>query len=363
MFASSKSPSTRPTPPRWRRSGRSPRLQMQAPPPGFDSWARRSTPGACRRSTATTPRPWSTPGQAAGVHPEGARGQTAKNRVHLDVRVASDWKARSAWRHWRPECERLVHSVRTRVESDRPRTPVGHGHDRDATQGNEFRPRPRRGSQPRRSPHREPARELLLIGSSPVSSRGPGSPAGCRAARRRLGRERVERALLVEVDQPHPRPPASANAITEHSSPDPNPCASRLGVRPRAGRCRARPTSAPGSRSTEPGEPVLVGGDPTSGASRRREQLHDLRLDLAERLARWPRGSRPSRRRSAQPERGLAVRWPRSGPGRASRGSPASARLARSAHPTGPSGGRGRPARPGSWPAARAAAPASGGWR
>ena len=103
--------------------------QVQAPPPGFDSWD-------------AALDAWGVPPDhrndaSAVVDPEGngprvfiqkvPEGKTAKNRVHLDVRAAPGLEGDERMAALEAECERLVALGATRVSRTEPAPPMAMG--------------------------------------------------------------------------------------------------------------------------------------------------------------------------------------------------------------------------------------------
>ncbi len=103
--------------------------QVQAPPPGFDSWD-------------AALDAWGVPPDhrndaSAVVDPEGngprvfiqkvPEGKTAKNRVHLDVRAAPGLEGDERMAALEAECERLVALGATRVSRTEPAPPLAMG--------------------------------------------------------------------------------------------------------------------------------------------------------------------------------------------------------------------------------------------
>jgi hypothetical protein len=115
--------------------------QVQAPPPGFDSWD-------------AALEAWGVPPErrndaSALVDPEGKgprifiqkvpEGKTAKNRVHLDVRAAPGLEGDERMAALEAECERLVGLGATRVQRYDPNPPMAFGTIVMADiEGNEF---------------------------------------------------------------------------------------------------------------------------------------------------------------------------------------------------------------------------------
>ncbi len=103
--------------------------QVQAPPPGFDSWD-------------AALDAWGVPPDhrndaSAVVDPEGngprvfiqkvPEGKMAKNRVHLDVRAAPGLEGDERMAALEAECERLVALGATRVSRTEPAPPMAMG--------------------------------------------------------------------------------------------------------------------------------------------------------------------------------------------------------------------------------------------
>ncbi|RBM23511.1 glyoxalase [Prauserella sp. PE36] len=115
--------------------------QVQAPPPGFDSWDQALEAWGVppeRRNDAS-----------AAVDPEGERprlffqrvpeGKQAKNRVHLDVRAAPGLEGEERMAALEAEAERLVTHGAKRLERHEPAPPLAFGHIVMADpEGNEF---------------------------------------------------------------------------------------------------------------------------------------------------------------------------------------------------------------------------------
>ena len=115
--------------------------QVQAPPPGFDSWDAALEAWGIppdRRNDAS-----------AVVDPEGVgprvfiqrvpEGKTAKNRVHLDVRAAPGLEGEERMAALEAECERLVTLGASRHERVEPAPPLSFGTIVMADpEGNEF---------------------------------------------------------------------------------------------------------------------------------------------------------------------------------------------------------------------------------
>ncbi|PXY25075.1 VOC family protein [Prauserella endophytica] len=115
--------------------------QVQAPPPGFDSWDQALEAWGVppeRRNDAS-----------AAVDPEGGRprlffqrvpeGKQAKNRVHLDVRAAPGLEGEERMAALEAEAERLVTHGAKRLERHEPAPPLAFGHIVMADpEGNEF---------------------------------------------------------------------------------------------------------------------------------------------------------------------------------------------------------------------------------
>ena len=71
--------------------------------------------------------------------PEGARGKTAKNRLHLDVRAAPGLEGDERMAALEDDCARLVALGASRVERHEPDPPLSHGFLVMADpEGNEF---------------------------------------------------------------------------------------------------------------------------------------------------------------------------------------------------------------------------------
>jgi catechol 2,3-dioxygenase-like lactoylglutathione lyase family enzyme len=115
--------------------------QVQAPPPGFDTWdAALESMGVPRdhRNDAS-----------ALVDPEGSgprvffqrvpEGKNAKNRVHLDVRAAPELTGEERMVALEAVCARLVAVGATRIGRHEPEPPLNAGHIVLADpEGNEF---------------------------------------------------------------------------------------------------------------------------------------------------------------------------------------------------------------------------------
>ena len=115
--------------------------QVQAPPPGFDSWD-------------AALEAWGVPPErrndaSAVVDPDGngprifiqrvPEGKTAKNRVHLDVRAAPGLEGEERMATLEAECERLVALGATRQQRHEPSPPLDAGHIMMTDpEGNEF---------------------------------------------------------------------------------------------------------------------------------------------------------------------------------------------------------------------------------
>jgi hypothetical protein len=115
--------------------------QVQAPPPGFDSWD-------------AALEAWGVPPErrndaSAVVDPDGngprifiqrvPEGKTAKNRVHLDVRAAPGLEGEERMAALEAECERLVALGATRQQRYEPSPPLDAGHIMMTDpEGNEF---------------------------------------------------------------------------------------------------------------------------------------------------------------------------------------------------------------------------------
>ena len=96
--------------------------RYDAPPPGLRDVGRGARPlrrargGPQQRLGLDRPRRR----RAAAVLPEGARGQDAKNRVHLDVRAAPGLEGDERMAALEAECERLVALGATRLQRFEP---------------------------------------------------------------------------------------------------------------------------------------------------------------------------------------------------------------------------------------------------
>ena len=115
--------------------------QVQAPPPGFDSWEQALDAFGVppeRRNDAS-----------AVIDPDGSgprlffqrvpEGKTVKNRVHLDVRAAPGLDGEARMAALEAEAERLVARGATRLQRYEPEPPLGAGHIVMADpEGNEF---------------------------------------------------------------------------------------------------------------------------------------------------------------------------------------------------------------------------------
>jgi hypothetical protein len=115
--------------------------QVQAPPPGFDSWD-------------AALEAWGVPPErrndaSAVVDPDGKgprvfiqrvpEGKTAKNRVHLDIRAAPGLEGEERMAALEEECERLVALGAKREKRHEPAPPLDAGHIMMTDpQGNEF---------------------------------------------------------------------------------------------------------------------------------------------------------------------------------------------------------------------------------
>jgi hypothetical protein len=115
--------------------------QVQAPPPGFDSWD-------------AALEAWGVPPErrndaSAVVDPDGVgprvfiqrvpEGKSAKNRVHLDLRAAPGLEGDERMAALEAECERLVALGATREQRHEPAPPLSFGHIMMTDpEGNEF---------------------------------------------------------------------------------------------------------------------------------------------------------------------------------------------------------------------------------
>ena len=115
--------------------------QLDAPPPGFDSW------DAALEALGV---PADRRNDASGVSdPTGAgprlffqkvpEGKAAKNRVHLDVRAAPGLEGEARMAGLEAECTRLVGLGASRVRRHEPEPPMSHGFIvMQDPEGNEF---------------------------------------------------------------------------------------------------------------------------------------------------------------------------------------------------------------------------------
>jgi hypothetical protein len=112
---------------------------LPPPPPGFGSWDdfSASLPPEQRNAASASE-------DAAGRGPRlffqrVPEGKSAKNRLHLDVRVAPGLQGEERMAALESECERLVALGATRVQRHEPAPPMSHGFlvMRDP-EGNEF---------------------------------------------------------------------------------------------------------------------------------------------------------------------------------------------------------------------------------
>jgi catechol 2,3-dioxygenase-like lactoylglutathione lyase family enzyme len=115
--------------------------QVQAPPPGFDTWdAALESMGVPREHRNDA---------SALVDPEGSgpriffqrvpEGKDAKNRVHLDVRAAPELTGEQRMVALEAVCARLVAVGATRIGRHEPEPPLTAGHIVLADpEGNEF---------------------------------------------------------------------------------------------------------------------------------------------------------------------------------------------------------------------------------
>jgi hypothetical protein len=112
---------------------------LPPPPPGFGSWDdfSASLPPEQRNAASASE-------DAAGQGPRlffqrVPEGKSAKNRLHLDVRVAPGLQGEERMAALESECERLVALGATRVQRHEPAPPMSHGFlvMRDP-EGNEF---------------------------------------------------------------------------------------------------------------------------------------------------------------------------------------------------------------------------------
>lgn len=115
--------------------------QVQAPPPGFDSWP--------QALTAMGVPPERHNEASALVDPGGAgprvffqrvpEGKQAKNRVHLDLRAAPGLDGEARMAALETEAERLTRLGASRVRRHEPSSPIDWGHIVMADpEGNEF---------------------------------------------------------------------------------------------------------------------------------------------------------------------------------------------------------------------------------
>ena len=115
--------------------------QLQAPPPGFESWEQ------ALEAMGVSRERW---GDASAVaDPDGAgprlffqrvpEGKQVKNRVHLDVRAAPGLSGDERMAALEAEAERLVSHGAKRLQRHEPRPPLAAGHIIMADpEGNEF---------------------------------------------------------------------------------------------------------------------------------------------------------------------------------------------------------------------------------
>lgn len=101
--------------------------ELPAPPPGFASWDdfAATLPEEKRNMASASQDP-------AGAGPrlffqQVPEGKAAKNRVHLDVRVAPGLEGDERMAALEVECERLVALGATRVERHEPAPPMSGG--------------------------------------------------------------------------------------------------------------------------------------------------------------------------------------------------------------------------------------------
>lgn len=104
--------------------------EMDAPPPGFDTWDaalesfgvppdQRNTRSACHDPDGSGPRLF---------FQQVPEGKTVKNRVHLDVRVATGLEGDDRMAALEVECDRLVAVGARRLERFEPEPPLSHGY-------------------------------------------------------------------------------------------------------------------------------------------------------------------------------------------------------------------------------------------
>ncbi|MCW2815355.1 MAG: hypothetical protein JWN84_2810 [Nocardioides sp.] len=104
--------------------------ELDPPPPGFDTWddalaafglppEQRGTRSACHDPDGRGPRLF---------FQQVPEGKSAKNRVHLDVRVAPGLQGEERMAALEAECERLVALGARRLERHDPQPPLSHGH-------------------------------------------------------------------------------------------------------------------------------------------------------------------------------------------------------------------------------------------
>ncbi|MCW2852351.1 MAG: hypothetical protein JWM84_2015 [Nocardioides sp.] len=112
---------------------------LPPPPPGFGSWDdfSASLPPEQRNAASASE---DTAGRGPRLFFQRVpEGKSAKNRLHLDVRVAPGLQGEERMAALESECERLVALGATRVQRHEPAPPMSHGFlvMRDP-EGNEF---------------------------------------------------------------------------------------------------------------------------------------------------------------------------------------------------------------------------------
>jgi hypothetical protein len=121
--------------------GDDPRYRVQEPPAGFDSWdaaleAMGVPPERRKQASALVDPDGSGPRIFFQRVPEG---KSAKNRVHLDVRVGQGLTGDERMAALEERCTRLVGLGATRIERHEPAPPMQEGHIVLADpEGNEF---------------------------------------------------------------------------------------------------------------------------------------------------------------------------------------------------------------------------------
>ena len=115
--------------------------RYDSPPPGFDTWEEaldhfgvpeehRNDASACVDPDGVGPRLW---------FQKVPEGKVVKNRVHLDVRFASELSGDERMAALEAECQRLVALGGTRVARFDPEPPMSHGFiTMQDPEGNEF---------------------------------------------------------------------------------------------------------------------------------------------------------------------------------------------------------------------------------